>query len=81
MIRFPLNEVAEELITPFVMRHVGRGTLIPPIIIPAAADALVNVKYNFFHHHHQLTLVSSSPQNLEEEQDRRELWNKIRTNM
>ncbi|XP_047959683.1 uncharacterized protein LOC125204953 [Salvia hispanica] len=74
IIHLPANEVAEELITPFVMRQTegGGGTFIPPInIIPAATvDELVNVKYKFIHHQHQLTLVSSDdPSQDEEEED------------
>ncbi|XP_047959581.1 uncharacterized protein LOC125204868 [Salvia hispanica] len=75
IVRIPTNEVAEELITPFVTRQRGGevGTLIPPII-PAAAvfDELVNMKYKFLHHQHQLTLVSSTaqhPQILGEEEN------------
>ncbi|XP_047962170.1 uncharacterized protein LOC125207003 [Salvia hispanica] len=72
MIHLPTNEVAEELITPFVMRQRGGegGTLIPPIIIPAAAvDELMKVKYDFIHHQHQLTLVSCGDRSQEEEED------------
>ncbi|XP_042021054.1 uncharacterized protein LOC121768590 [Salvia splendens] len=73
MIHFPTNEVAEELITPFVMRENGGTTFMPPIIIqPNNDDELVNVKYKFLHHQHELTLVSSTsqhPQILGEEED------------
>ncbi|KAL1535837.1 hypothetical protein AAHA92_28570 [Salvia divinorum] len=53
------------------MRQVGGGTLqlIPPIIIPAANNELVNLKYKFIHRQHQLTLVSSSDQNQKEEDE------------
>ncbi|XP_042024457.1 uncharacterized protein LOC121771681 isoform X1 [Salvia splendens] len=72
MIHLPTNEVAEELITPFVMRQRGGETLIPPIIPTAAAAAneLVKVKYyKFIHHQHQLTLVSSGDRSQEEEEE------------
>ncbi|XP_047962167.1 uncharacterized protein LOC125207000 [Salvia hispanica] len=69
MIHLPTNEVAEELITPFVMRQRGGETLIPPIIIPAAVDELRKVKYEFLHHQHQLTLVSSGDRSQEEEEE------------
>ncbi|XP_042044967.1 uncharacterized protein LOC121790941 [Salvia splendens] len=79
IVRLPMNEVAVELVTPFVMRQRGGevGTLIPPFLIPATAvfdeeDELVNMKYKFLHHQHHLTLVSSTsqhPQILGEEED------------
>ncbi|XP_047962173.1 uncharacterized protein LOC125207007 [Salvia hispanica] len=75
IIHLPANEVAEELITPFVMGQTGGGggTLIPPIIIPAAAvDELMKVKYKFLHHQHQLTLVSSGERSQEEEEEEEE---------
>ncbi|KAL1538115.1 hypothetical protein AAHA92_26897 [Salvia divinorum] len=69
VIHLPTN-VAEEIITPFVMRKRRGRTFIPPII--PQDDELVNVKYKFRHHQHRLTLVSFSPhhhQNQEEEED------------
>ncbi|XP_042024459.1 uncharacterized protein LOC121771681 isoform X3 [Salvia splendens] len=69
VIHLPANEVAEELITPFVMRQRGGegGTF---IIIPAASvDELTKVKYKFLHHQHQLTLLSSGNQSQEEEEE------------
>ncbi|XP_047962168.1 uncharacterized protein LOC125207001 [Salvia hispanica] len=70
IIHLPANEVAGELITPFVMRQRGGETLIPPIIIPAsAADELMKVKYKFIHHQHQLTLLSSANRSQEEEEE------------
>ncbi|XP_047963885.1 uncharacterized protein LOC125208339 [Salvia hispanica] len=70
IIHLPANEVAGELITPFVMRQRGGETLIPPIIIPAtAADELMKVKYKFIHHQYQLTLLSSGNRSQEEEEE------------
>ncbi|XP_047963696.1 uncharacterized protein LOC125208163 [Salvia hispanica] len=70
MIHLPTNEVAEELVTPFVMRQIGGETLIPPIIILAAAvDELMKVKYEFIIHQHQLALVSSGDRSQEEEEE------------
>ncbi|XP_047957356.1 uncharacterized protein LOC125203113 [Salvia hispanica] len=55
------------------MRQRGGETLIPPIIIPAAAtDELMKVKYEFLHHQHQLTLFSSSDPSQEEEEEEEE---------
>ncbi|XP_047963695.1 uncharacterized protein LOC125208162 [Salvia hispanica] len=73
IIHLPTNKVAEELITPFVMRQAGGETLIPPIAIPNNVDELVNVKhYEFLHHQHQLTLVSSGNRSQEEEEEEEE---------
>ncbi|XP_047962171.1 uncharacterized protein LOC125207004 [Salvia hispanica] len=66
IIRLPLptNEVAEELIAPFVTRE--KGAFMPK----DDGDELVNVKYyKFIHHQHRLTLVSSGDQSQEEEDD------------
>ncbi|XP_047962145.1 uncharacterized protein LOC125206977 [Salvia hispanica] len=75
VIHLPTNEVAGELITPFVMKQRGGTTFIPPIIIIPAADdtnELVNMKYKFLHHQHHLTLVSLDHQNQEEEEEEEE---------
>ncbi|KAL1551748.1 hypothetical protein AAHA92_19548 [Salvia divinorum] len=74
IIHLPTNEVAEELITPFVMRQGGEGTLIPPII--PRDDELVNAKYKFLHHQHELTLVSSDQNQDEEEEEDEENYGK-----
>ncbi|XP_047959225.1 uncharacterized protein LOC125204581 [Salvia hispanica] len=73
IVRLPTNEVVEELITPFVMRQRGGETLIPPIIIPAAAAAeLMKVKYEFLHHQHQLTLLSSGDPSQQQKEENEE---------
>ncbi|XP_047959651.1 uncharacterized protein LOC125204921 [Salvia hispanica] len=64
IIRLPTSEVAEELITPFVMRE--KGTFMPN----DDGDESVNVRYyKFIHHQHQLTLVSSGDRSQEEEEE------------
>ncbi|XP_047959479.1 uncharacterized protein LOC125204789 isoform X2 [Salvia hispanica] len=66
IIRLPANEVAEELITPFVMREKGGGAFMPN----DDGDELVKLKYyKFIHHQHQLTLLSSGDPSQEEEDE------------
>ncbi|XP_047959404.1 uncharacterized protein LOC125204735 [Salvia hispanica] len=67
IIRLPLptNEVAEELITRFVIREKG-GAFMPNDDV----HELANVKYyKFIHHQHQLTLVSFGDRSQEEEEE------------
>ncbi|XP_042020576.1 uncharacterized protein LOC121768216 [Salvia splendens] len=64
IIRLPTNEVAEELITPFVMREKGAFTPNDD------GDELVKVKYyKFIHHQHQLTLLSSGDRSQQQEEE------------
>ncbi|XP_057786687.1 uncharacterized protein LOC131004099 [Salvia miltiorrhiza] len=72
MIQLPTNDVAGELITPFVKRQGGEAIAIAiPPTDDHDHDEMVNVKYKFLHHQHQLTL-SFHYQNQEEEEDEEE---------
>ncbi|XP_057786688.1 uncharacterized protein LOC131004100 [Salvia miltiorrhiza] len=69
MIQLPINDVAGELITPFVKRQGGEAIAIAPPTDDHDHDEMVNVKYKFLHHQHQLTLLTLSyhDQNQEKE--------------